>query len=293
MLSCFPRSFSVQLQSSPDSILALPSVRAASLGPVPGTSRPLLLCLSPFLTGGPAPEAAWGSRSWGRSLCVSAQSELHQRGTYLHRSLRKRGQELQIDWFPLHSELVLCLEKGERDAVMPGGRMAEVIVLEQIWKRCWYWGWASRCAQPCRADLVQCWLGNSLVFNGWGQKIHNSIPGSVLASLMALSPPAQPAIHTVPICSHVVWGVMYLLAKLQVFMLEGCAMGSRLLTTRGPANLGFQMCDAQECALLLLEHSWFSTSSFFSSLLRALMLSEGADCCPDLVGSVWGNGCYH
>lgn len=99
-----------------------------------GTSRPLLLCLCPFLTGGPTLEAAGGSRSWGRSLCGSAQSEWRRWGTNLHRSLRKRGLELQIDWFPLHSEPVLCLEKGERFAIMPAGLMVGVIVLEQRWK---------------------------------------------------------------------------------------------------------------------------------------------------------------
>lgn len=151
-----------------------------------GTSRPLLLCLSLFLTGGPTPEAAWGSQSWGRSLCVSVQSELRQRGTYLHRSLRKRGQELQIGWFPLHNELVLCLEKRrERNAIMLGGQMVLFIVLEQRWKWCWYWGWGSRRAQPCRADLVPCWLGSNGVFNGWGQKIHNCIAGSTIVLVWA------------------------------------------------------------------------------------------------------------
>lgn len=82
--------------------------------------------------------------------------------------------------------------------------------------------------------------------------------------------------------------MMYLLAKFQELMLEGRALErslGRLLTTRGLGNLGFQKCNAQDCSLLL-QHSWFSTNFFFSFLLRVVMLSEGADCCPGFFGSV-------
>lgn len=84
--------------------------------------RALLLCVCPFLAGDPAPEAARGSRSWGRSLCVSARPELRRWGTCSRRSSRRRGQELQIDWFPSRSEPVLCLESGERGSVISGGQ---------------------------------------------------------------------------------------------------------------------------------------------------------------------------
>lgn len=170
---------------------------------LPGTSRPLLLCLCPFLTGGPSPEAAGGSRSWGRCLCGSAQSEWWWRGTYLHRSLRKRGQELQTDWFPLHSEPVLCQEKGERFVIMPAGLMVGIIVLEQRWKLVLGMG-----KQVCRAlqsspGAVPL-VGEQGVFIGWGQKICNCVPGSMVAclslaaSLTAHSYPSCPACH--PLC---------------------------------------------------------------------------------------------
>lgn len=124
-----------------------------------GTSRPLLLCLCPFLAGGPTPGAAGGSQSWGRSLCGSAQSEWRRWGTALHRSLRKPGQELQTDWFPLHSEPVLCLEKGERFAIMPGGLVVGVIVREQRWKLVLGMG-KQVCAALQSSPGAVPWLGN-------------------------------------------------------------------------------------------------------------------------------------
>lgn len=63
------------------------------------------------LIGCPAPEVAWESQNWGRSLCVHAQSELHPQGTSFHRSLRRQAQELLIGWSPLRSEPILCLKK--------------------------------------------------------------------------------------------------------------------------------------------------------------------------------------
>lgn len=168
-----------------------------------GTSRPLLLCLCPFLTGGPTPEAAGGSQSWGRSLCGSAQSELQRRGTYLHRSLRKRGQELQTDWFPLHSEPVLCLEKGERFAIVPAGLMVGVIVLEQRWKLALGMGkevCVALQSSPGAVPLVR----EHGAFTGWGEKSHNCVPRSMVAclslavSLTAHPYPSCPACH--PLC---------------------------------------------------------------------------------------------
>lgn len=41
------------------------------------------------------------------------------------------------------------------------------------------------CAQPCRADLVQGWLGSKGVFNGWGQKTHNYIAGAMIVLVWA------------------------------------------------------------------------------------------------------------
>lgn len=161
-----------------------------------GTSRPLLLC--PFLTGGPGPEAAGGSQSWGRSLCGSTQCEWRRWGTYLHRSLRKPGQELQTDWFPLHSEPVLCLEKGERFPVMPAGLMVGVIVLEQRWKLVLGMGkqvCAALQSSPGAVPLV----GEHGVFTGWGQKIRNCVPGSMVTCLsLAVSLTANPY----PSCSQ-------------------------------------------------------------------------------------------
>lgn len=147
-----------------------------------GTSRSLLLCSCPFLTGGPSPEAAGGSRSWGRCLCGSAQSEWRRWGTDLHRSLGKPGQELQTDWFPLHSEPVLCLEKGERFAIMPAGLMVEVIVLEQRWKLVLEMGKQVCTALQSSPGAVPL-VGEHGVFTGWGQTIPNFVPGSMVAGL--------------------------------------------------------------------------------------------------------------
>lgn len=163
-----------------------------------GTSR--LLCLCPFLTGGPSPEAAGGSRSWGRSLCGSAQSQWRWWGTYLHRSLRKRGQELQTDWFPLHSEPVLCLEKGERFAIMPAGLMVGVIVLEQRWKLVLGMDKQVCTALQSSPGAVPL-VGEDGVFTGWGQKIRSCVPASVVTclslavSLTAHPYPSCPACH--------------------------------------------------------------------------------------------------
>lgn len=203
---------------------------------------------------------------------MNTESELRLRGTCLQRSLRKWEQELQIDWFLLHSELVLCVEKEGRDAVTPGSRIMGFIMLEQKWKWCWYCGWASRCAQPCQADLVQHWLGNRGIFNGWGQKIHNCIPGSIMACLgLAVSVMACPyASH--PACRP--WCPCLLTGGFRSDVLADKASSLHTwrpcsgkqpwqVTTGGPGNLGFHVCNAQECSLLLQKCSWLSTSSFF------------------------------
>lgn len=81
-----------------------------------------------------------------------------------------------------------------------------------------------------------------------------------------------------------------MLAKLQAFILEDHAMGSSLLP-EGPETWDFK------CAMLRSAHCYYKKApgfpqALFSSLPRAVTLSKGADCCPDLVGSVLENGCY-